>query len=173
MKLIDTTIAVDHLRGEPAAAVLLAELINNGEEIAASELVRFELLAGVRESELAALEAFFSAVVWTLVTEDIARIGGRLARRYRSSHRGIDDVDYLIAATAIVVDADLLTTNVRHFPMFPDLQPPYEHSLGHQPWSAMSCSMSSTMRCWPAAAPSSLPRISVNPSSTRLKRSST
>ncbi|CMQ10015.1 Conserved protein of uncharacterised function with PIN domain%2C possible toxin VapC19 [Mycobacterium tuberculosis] len=26
MKLIDTTIAVDHLRGEPAAAVLLAEL---------------------------------------------------------------------------------------------------------------------------------------------------
>lgn len=50
MKLIDTTIAVDHLRGEPAAAVLLAELINNGEEIAASELVRFELLAGVRES---------------------------------------------------------------------------------------------------------------------------
>lgn len=80
MKLIDTTIAVDHLRGEPAAAVLLAELINNGEEIAASELVRFELLAGVRESELAALEAFFSAVVWTLVTEDIARIGGRLAR---------------------------------------------------------------------------------------------
>ncbi|CKZ60483.1 Conserved protein of uncharacterised function with PIN domain%2C possible toxin VapC19 [Mycobacterium tuberculosis] len=125
MKLIDTTIAVDHLRGDPAAAVLLAELINNGEEIAASELVRFELLAGVRESELAALEAFFSAVVWTLVTEDIARIGGRLARRYRSSHRGIDDVDYLIAATAIVVDADLLTTNVRHFPMFPDLQPPY------------------------------------------------
>lgn len=50
MKLIDTTIAVDHLRGEPAAAVLLAELINNGEEIAASELVRFELLAGVREA---------------------------------------------------------------------------------------------------------------------------
>lgn len=35
------------------------------------------------------------------------------------------NVDYLIAATAIVVDADLLTTNVRHFPMFPDLQPPY------------------------------------------------
>lgn len=173
MKLIDTTIAVDHLRGEPAAAVLLAELINNGEEIAASELVRFELLAGVRESELAALEAFFSAVVWTLVTEDIARIGGRLARRYRSSHRGIDDVDYLIAATP------LWST--------PTCSPPMcatsrcsricsrrtEHSLGHQPWSAMSCSMSSTMRCWPAAAPSSLPRISVNPSSTRLKRSST
>ncbi|GAB7144259.1 type II toxin-antitoxin system VapC family toxin [Mycobacterium riyadhense] len=125
MKLIDTSVAVDHLRGEPAAAELLTELVNNGEEIAASELVRFELLAGVRKSELATLEAFFSALAWTRVTEDIARIGGQLARRYRRSHSGIDDVDYLIAATAIVVDADLLTTNVRHFPMFRDLQPPY------------------------------------------------
>ncbi|CCK60660.1 type II toxin-antitoxin system VapC family toxin [Mycobacterium canetti] len=125
MKLIDTSVAVDHLRGEPAAAGLLAELVDSGERIAASELVRFELLAGVRETELPALEAFFSALTWTRVTEDIARISGRLARRYRSSHSGIDDVDYLIAATAIVVDADLLTTNVCHFPMFADLQPPY------------------------------------------------
>ncbi|BBX73987.1 type II toxin-antitoxin system VapC family toxin [Mycobacterium shinjukuense] len=125
MKLIDTSVAVDHLRGEPAAAGLLAELVHNGEQIAASELVRFELLAGARETELAALEAFFSALTWTRVTEDIARLGGQLARRYRRSHSGIDDVDYLIAATALVVDADLLTTNVCHFPMFRDLQPPY------------------------------------------------
>jgi predicted nucleic acid-binding protein len=34
-------------------------------------------------------------------------------------------VDYLIAATAIVIDADLLTTNVRHFPMFTKLKPAY------------------------------------------------
>ncbi len=36
-----------------------------------------------------------------------------------------DDADYLIAATVVVVDAELLTTNVRHFPMLPGLQPPY------------------------------------------------
>lgn len=49
----------------------------------------------------------------------------KLARQYRRSHNGIDVVDYLIAATAIVIDADLLTTNVRHFPMFDQLAPPY------------------------------------------------
>ena len=50
---------------------------------------------------------------------------GQLARRYRKSHSGIGAVDYLIAATAIVIDAELLTTNVRHFPMFANLEPPY------------------------------------------------
>jgi predicted nucleic acid-binding protein len=125
VKLIDTTVAIDHLRGEPAAVDLLAALIGNGEEVVASELVRFELLAGVRDKELGALEEFCSALRWAEVTEDVARIGGRLARRYRKSHNGIGAVDYLIAASAIVIDADLLTTNVRHFPMFPKLEPPY------------------------------------------------
>ncbi|BBZ14984.1 type II toxin-antitoxin system VapC family toxin [Mycobacterium branderi] len=125
MKLIDTTIAVDHLRGEPAAVELLASLVDDGEDLAASELVRFELLAGTRDKEVRALEEFCSALQWANVTEDIARVGGQLARRYRKSHSGIGAVDYLIAATAIVIDADLLTTNVRHFPMFTELDAPY------------------------------------------------
>jgi hypothetical protein len=52
-------------------------------------------------------------------------VGGALARRYRPSFSGIEDVDYLIAATALVLDAELLTTNVKHFPMFAGLQPAY------------------------------------------------
>jgi predicted nucleic acid-binding protein len=91
----------------------------------ANELVRFELLAGIRDKELGAFEEFCSALRWAEVTQDVARVGGRLARRYRKSHGGIGAVDYLIAATAIVIDADILTTNVRHFPMFKSLQPPY------------------------------------------------
>jgi hypothetical protein len=125
VKLIDTTIAVDHLRGEPAAVDLLTALIDSGEEVVASELVRFELLTAIRDTELEAFEEFSSAMGWVAVTEDVARIGGRLARRYRRSHSGIGAVDYLIAATAIVIDASLLTTNVRHFPMFTELTAPY------------------------------------------------
>lgn len=125
MKLVDTTIAVDHLRGVPAAVELLTGLTDAGEDLVASELVRFELSAGVRNKELTAFEEFCSALRWVQVTEDVARVAGQLARRYRKSHSGIGAVDYLIAATAIVIDADLLTTNVRHFPMFTKLEPPY------------------------------------------------
>jgi predicted nucleic acid-binding protein len=125
VKLIDTTIAIDHLRGVVPAVALMTRLVEEGETIAASELVRFELLAGVRPSEIDALERFFSSLVWLGIDEDITRTAGSLARKHRKSHSGIDDADYLIAATAIVADVNLLTTNVRHFPMFDGLSAPY------------------------------------------------
>jgi predicted nucleic acid-binding protein len=46
LKLLDTTVAVDHLRGELAAVDLLATVINTGEDLVASELVLCELLVG-------------------------------------------------------------------------------------------------------------------------------
>jgi predicted nucleic acid-binding protein len=125
VKLIDTTVAVDHLRGAAPAVALVTGLVEEGETLAASELIRFELLAGVRPRETEALEQFFTSIVWLAVDEDIARTAGALARKHRKAHSGIDDADYLIAATAIVADAELLTTNVRHFPMFKELRAPY------------------------------------------------
>jgi hypothetical protein len=59
------------------------------------------------------------------VSRRVARVGGELARHDHASHGGIEDVDYLIAATALVLDADLLTTNVKRFPMLEGLQPAY------------------------------------------------
>ena len=124
MKLLDTTIAVDHLRGDQPAVDLLRGLVESSETLAASEIVRFELVAGVRDDELPALEQFFSAVSWVAIGEEVARAAGELARKYRRANSGIDDANYLIAATALLLEADLLTTNVRHFPMLPGLQPP-------------------------------------------------
>ena len=125
MKLLDTSVAVDHLRGMAAATALLDDAIRSGGAVLASELVRFELLAGVRERELGVVETLFAALTWVPVDEQVARVAGLLARRYRRSHSGIDAADFVIAATALVLDADLLTTNVRHFPMLPGLRPPY------------------------------------------------
>jgi predicted nucleic acid-binding protein len=109
MKLLDTSVAIDHLRGVQPAVDLLTGLVAADELLLASEVVRFELLAGVRAREADALELFFSA----------------LARDHRRSHSGIDDADYLIAATTLLLDAELLTTNVRHFPMLGGLRSAY------------------------------------------------
>lgn len=125
MKLLDTSVAIDHLRGRPAAVDLLSGLIEAEEALFASEVVRFELLAGVRAKEVEVLEQFFSAISWVPVGEEVARAAGSLAQRHRRSHSGIDDADYLIAATALLLDAELLTTNVRHFPMIAGLEPAY------------------------------------------------
>lgn len=125
MKLVDTTVAIDHLRGNASATGLLRRLIASDETLAASEIVRFELIAGVRKSEVATLERFFVALSWVPVDEQVSRTAGALARENRRAHSGIDDSDYLIAATALLLDAELLTTNVRHFPMLAGLRTAY------------------------------------------------
>jgi len=125
VKLLDTTVAIDHLRGDRRATDLLNRLTVEGEPLLASELSRFELLAGMRPDELNPTELFMGALAWVPVDEEISRLAGSLAGEYRRSHSGIDAIDYLIAATATVVGAELLTTNVRHFPMISGLKPPY------------------------------------------------
>lgn len=125
MKLLDTNVAVDFLRAAPAAVSLLDDLVGSEELVVASELVRFELLAGARSDELRELARFFATLIWVPVDAEVARFGGELARRFRPTHGGIQDVDYLIAATALLLEAELLTTNVKHFPMLEGLAPAY------------------------------------------------
>jgi hypothetical protein len=72
VKLIDTRGAIDHLRGQSAAVELLQGLIESEEPVFASEVMRFELLAGVREDEVGAVEEFCSAPSWAPVGEEVA-----------------------------------------------------------------------------------------------------
>lgn len=127
MKLLDTSVAVDHLRGFSPATAALRAVVRLGDTVAASELTRFELLAGARDAERDQLERFFSVIDWIPVTSDIAQRAGDYARAYSRSHSGIGVVDYLLAGTVSALGAELLTLNVRHFPMFDDLRPPYEY----------------------------------------------
>jgi predicted nucleic acid-binding protein len=124
VKLVDTSIAVDVLRGRPEAVSLVARLVED-DDVLASEITRFELLAGARPRELDDLEAFCTALEWLPVDRDVTRTAGALARKYRKAFSGIGAADYLIAASAIVADAELLTTNVRHYPMLAGLTAPY------------------------------------------------
>jgi len=127
VKLLDTSIAVDHLRGYPPATALLEGIIETDVRAAASELTRFELLAGVRPHELSALEELFGVIEWVPVVEEMARQAAGFARSYRRSHSGIGVADYLIAGTVAVLGAELLTLNIRHFPMFDGLRAPYRY----------------------------------------------
>lgn len=127
MKLLDTSVVVDHLRGYEPATTLLAGLLHDQQAVAASELTRFELLVGSRPDEHRRLDHFFSVLDWVPVTTEVVGPAADYARTYRRSHSGIAMADYVIAGTASALGAELLTLNVRHFPMFEDLQPPYRY----------------------------------------------
>ena len=125
MKLLDTSVCADHLLGRPEAVELLDGMLADGEELACSELVRFELLAGTRMPEQPALDAFQAAVTWLPVSEGVTRVAADLAQRFRTSGASTDAADYLLAATALVAGAELVTLDADHFPMFPELRAPY------------------------------------------------
>ena len=90
-----------------------------------SALTIAELTGGMRPSERREVWLLLASLGVEPVTELVARRAGELMRHYRRDHPGIGFADYVIAATAEVKGLTLATLNVRHFPMFQDLQPPF------------------------------------------------
>lgn len=135
--LVDTPVIVDHLRDDPRATRLLAELFDREERVWAATPTRTEILAGIRRREEAPMRELFELLSWVEIDVEVADAAGRLAQRYRSSHVGIDTTDYLIAAAAESIGARLVTLNLKHFPMFPGLEAAYRSadefpaSVGH------------------------------------------
>jgi predicted nucleic acid-binding protein len=124
--LLDTSVLIDFLRGRPAEAIALVNrALVRGDELWSCEVVRAELLAGMRVSEEAATRELLGLLAWVSVDDSLAEAAGALGRRYLKSHPGIDIADLLVAASAERLDAALKTTNVKHFPMFKGLRPPY------------------------------------------------
>jgi predicted nucleic acid-binding protein len=122
--LVDTSVLIDYLRGHPQAGELL-EAERAVEPLHASEITRLEILAGMRPHEEEGTRLLLSTLEWHPVDDEVAEAAGALGRQWLASHHTIDSADLAIAATAIRNGSRLLTRNVRHFPMFTDLQPPY------------------------------------------------
>ena len=122
--LVDTSILIAYLRGHAGAGDLL-ERERTADVLHASEITRIEVLAGMRPAEEDGTRALLSTLVWHPVDAEIAEQAGALGREWLPSHHTIDSADLAIAATVVRTNARLLTRNVRHFPMFTDLQAPY------------------------------------------------
>jgi hypothetical protein len=120
--VLDSAVLIDVLRGDDLAVSFLKAL---DEVPFCSEITRVEVLRGVRSNERPAVETLFQALHWIPVDELIARRAGHLGRHWRRSHAAISSADLVIAATVDEIDGTLATANVRHFPMFEGLEPPY------------------------------------------------
>jgi predicted nucleic acid-binding protein len=122
--LVDSDVLIAHLRGSTAARDWLVEARSCG-RLAVSVVSIVEIVGGMRSAERREVWRLFSAFRVEPATEIVARRAGELMRQYRRSHRGIGLGDYLLAATADVNGLQLVTLNVRHFPMFTNLRAPF------------------------------------------------
>ncbi|MCV7192778.1 type II toxin-antitoxin system VapC family toxin [Mycolicibacterium brumae] len=125
MRLVDSDVLIAHLRGvAPARDWLLAARAEG--PLAISVVSITELIGGMVSAERREVWRLLATFRAEPVTEIIARRAGDFMREYRRSHTGIGLGDYLIAATADINGYEPATFNVRHFPMFKNLRPPFE-----------------------------------------------
>ena len=121
--LLDTDVLIDYLR-EQADAVKYLE--NLTEALLISSVSVAELYAGVRDgTERESLKIFLRAFEVVSIDREIAAKGGLYRRDYGKSHNtGLADA--LIAATAEIRQATLVTLNKRHYPMLMETITPYQ-----------------------------------------------
>jgi predicted nucleic acid-binding protein len=120
--VLDTDVLIDYLRGVPAAGRYVDGL--DAVPIC-SEMTRVEVLRGMRSHERRVTERFLATIRWSAVDGETSQLAGELGRRFRPSHGNVGVADLVIAATATRLGVPLATLNVRHFPMFEDLEPAY------------------------------------------------
>ena len=123
--IVDTDITIDFLRGQKNAITLFK---SKYESISFSAITVAEIYSGIRtKNEETEIERLFSIFPVIPTSSDIARLAGKMVKQYRLSHN-VEIPDALIASTCILSDADLYTLNIKHYPMFKGLKPPYRKS---------------------------------------------
>lgn len=123
--VVDADVLIGILRGEPGARTAISDARRRAERMLSVTPVRVEVLRGMRPGEEQVTAGLLEQLDWVTVDVALADRAGELGRSYRQSHQGIDVVDLLLAAAVERFGAELLTRNVRHFPMIPGLRPAY------------------------------------------------
>ena len=125
MILVDSDVLIAHLRGERVATDWLLDARRTTGPLATSAVSVVEVAGGMRSQERREVGRLFASLRTFPVNERVAWRAAELMRTYRRSHNGISLGDYLVAATAETEGCELATLNVRHYPMFGRLRPPF------------------------------------------------
>ena len=129
MKIIDSDIVIDHFHGHQQAFDFFAQQLASGEMLAISAITVTEITAGMRQGEEAKTQQLLKLFLVLDVVEAIALKAGSYLHEFRRG-KGLEIADALIAATAWHHKTDLVTRNVRHYPMTDiSVVTPYERGL--------------------------------------------
>ncbi len=120
--LFDTSVIIDHLRSYQPSTEFLEIVVNCGTQAMVSTITEMELFAGKSMQNPTVLEKTENVLELFMVlpvTSEIARHAGVLLREYR--HQGLTPSDALIASTALLYGASLITRNIKHFRMIKNI----------------------------------------------------
>jgi len=110
--IFDTDVLIDLLRGNKATLDQVLAVTDNS-PLFCSVITIAEIYAGMYPKEKIATDKLLDSLVPISVTNFIARLAGSL----RNESKHVELADCLIAASALNLNAVLVTKNARHYPM--------------------------------------------------------
>lgn len=120
--IVDTSILIDYLRGGKKGKWFIKEIEGDDSlELLLPTIVVFELYSGYSTKsplivmKIRNLLKFFQRLE---LTEEIAKTAGLL---YREVTKGLEVPDYIIAASALGINAEVVTLNQKHFAQIPNI----------------------------------------------------
>lgn len=118
--VVDTSILIDYLRGGKKWETFIKE-IDNGTELLLPTIVIFELFSGSSTKSLAKRFDIIDLLKQFRqidLDEAIAKMAGEL---YRDVKQTLEVPDYIIAASALQMNAEVVTLNKKHFEQIPNI----------------------------------------------------
>lgn len=119
--LLDTTIIIDHLRGDKKVSSFLEEIGIRGDTAGCCCINITETYTGMKDREKEKTDKFIESLYYFTVTKEIAKLAGVLKQKNAKKGRTLATSDVIIAATALTYGLILVTKNVKHYP-FNDLE---------------------------------------------------
>ena len=115
--LVDSDVLIEVSRGRDQDTLAKwEELARSEHHVLYSPVTAAELWAGARPREHEALSNLFRALLCVPIDDETGRRAGDYLRDYRKSH-GVELGNALIAATAVLNNAELWTRNRKPYPM--------------------------------------------------------
>lgn len=115
--LLDTTALIDLSKGFEPTTGFINQLSVTGEELGISPIAITEFYAGLGMEEYADWDEFFASLTFCPISFEASIQAGRWRSSFRAQGIQLSTTDTLIAAVASEVQATVLTSNVKHYPM--------------------------------------------------------
>lgn len=116
LHVLDSTVLIDYLRGRPAVARVAA--LREAGDVAATTAVNVdEVVRGLRPAEEHAARSLFDGLIVLPTGRRAGWQAGEWRRLFAARGITLYQTDCLVAATALVHKASLVTGNPRDFPM--------------------------------------------------------
>ena len=112
--LLDTTVFIDHARGNPGAAAVLERLFSESNELVVCDVVVAEALSKGLDEEIHVIGTLIRSVEYVATHPEAARWAGE-SRRRRGASGTRSLADAIIAGVAHHLDATVVTRSPRDF----------------------------------------------------------